>query len=66
MSQQELEKPIMDDYIMKAIGDCLGGMKRVDYEFNDWQIKAYWAGTVLRIDMKSDKWNQNNVYPLTG
>ena len=59
--QQDSEKPILDDFIMKAVGDCLGGLKLVDYEFNDWQVKAYWAGSVLRVDLKSDKWVQKKT-----
>lgn len=52
--QENSSKPILDDYVMKAIGDCLKGMKRAEYEVDEWRIKAYWVGSVLRIDMQSD------------
>ena len=64
MEQQDHEKPILDDYIMTVIGNCLNGLKRSDCEGDGWKVKAYWAGKILRVDISSDKWAKNNLIPL--
>ena len=66
VGQSDSDQPIMDDYIMDAIGRCLSGLDRVDFEFDGWKVKAYWAGPVLRIDMTSELWSKRNIIPLKG
>lgn len=56
--EEDTDKPILNDYILQAVSDCLKGMKRVDYEFKNWKVKAYWAGQIMRVDISCDDWNQ--------
>jgi len=38
--------------IQEAYTRCLDGMKRIDLENETHIVKGYWAGTIIRIDIK--------------
>jgi len=38
--------------IEKALALLKDGAKRVDFDYEGKHVTAYWAGTVLRIDIK--------------
>jgi len=38
--------------ILEVYTRCLDGMKRIDLENETHIIKGYWAGVIIRIDIK--------------
>ena len=40
------------DMIQEAYTKVADGMKRIDLETKNVSVKAYWAGTIIRIDIK--------------
>ena len=43
------------ELIQKAYTEVADGMKRIDLEDGGVVVKAYRAGTIIRIDIKEDK-----------
>ena len=58
------DKPILDDYIMQAVSDCLNGIDVVDYKHHRWVVKGHWKDGWICIEIKSDKWRVGNVIKL--
>ena len=40
------------EMILEVYTKCLNGMKRVDLENDTHIVKGYWAGIIIRIDIK--------------
>ncbi len=40
------------DLIIEAYTKVADGLKRIDLKTDKVSIKAYWAGTIIRIDIK--------------
>ena len=38
--------------IQEVYTKCLDGLKRIDLENDTHIVKGYWAGTIIRIDIK--------------
>lgn len=48
MADKESAQNLFD----KAVEALMSGMKKVEFSWNGTEIVAYWAGTILRIDIK--------------
>ena len=60
---QDNEKPILDEYILQAVSDCLHVIGSITYKHDTWVVSGEWKNGGINLRIENSLW-VNKVRPI--